>query len=235
MAKLCEARGWVLHIKPFQDHKRLVDVLLSGVGRMKVVLYPNKREPLMLMTPYHFTISGHRELKNAHAYEAVGHPVALQGKGLFCALYVNELLVRLLPLEDDVPDLFEEYERLLGQLNCHHRREIGLRQFEFWLLDMLGVACDWFSDAHSGLPVDKDRSYGFRADEGVFELDPLYQAQGIPGSILIDIFEGRFEDPKSMGYAKWLVREAYAPLLGDRPLNSRQLFLKSVCEPSGFQ
>jgi DNA repair protein RecO (recombination protein O) len=225
MAKTYDGQGWILHIKPFQDQKRLVDALIEDVGRVKLVLYKKKHEPLSILTRYQFSFYGNKELKTCQQYESLNTYQMLKGKSLFCALYINELLTRLLPIEEALDGLCYEYQKLLISLSKPETLEIVLRQFEFWLLERLGYACDWFTDAHSGACIESTKAYGFKADEGIYELDPMYATEGIPGENLMDIFEGTFELPKSLAYAKWLVREAYNPLLGDRPLMSRQLFM----------
>lgn len=219
-----EGWGFVLHLKPFQDNKKLADVLIADKGRVRLVVHNKKQEYLSVLTRYQFCYYGNNELKTCHRYESLESYQRLSGKALYCSLYVNELLMRVLPTELPIEDLMPEYQRVLLSLSFEDTLELSLRQFEFWLLDSLGYACDWFTDAHSGQAVAEGKSYGFSAQEGVFELDPAYADQGIPGEHLLDIFEGYFELPGSLAYAKWLSREAFNTLLGNRPLLSRQLF-----------
>lgn len=221
---VAEGWGFVLHLKPFQDNKKLADVLIADKGRVRLVVHNKKHECLSVLTRYQFCYYGNNELKTCHRYESLESYQRLGGKALYCSLYVNELLMRVLPTELPIEDLMSEYQRLLLGLSFDDTLELSLRQFEFWLLDALGYACDWFTDAHSGRMVSEGKFYGFSAQEGVFELDTAYADQGIPGEHLLDIFEGRFELPGSLAYAKWLAREALNPLLGNRPLLSRQLF-----------
>jgi DNA repair protein RecO (recombination protein O) len=63
----------------------------------------------------------------------------LHGDALFSGLYLNELLMRLLPAEAPHPALFEHYTLTLQALAAGRPLEPLLRSFEWRLLDELGL------------------------------------------------------------------------------------------------
>ena len=61
--------------------------------------------------PLSLELRGQADLKSVARLEAAGVPNLLSGDALFSGLYLNELLMRLLPSEDAHPGLFELYEQ----------------------------------------------------------------------------------------------------------------------------
>ena len=83
-------------------------------------------------------LRGKSELKTVARLESAGPAHWLDGQALFSGMYLNELLIRLLPAEDAHPALFEHYVATLPALAEHRPLEPLLRAFEWRLLDELG-------------------------------------------------------------------------------------------------
>ncbi|PKM22081.1 MAG: DNA repair protein RecO, partial [Gammaproteobacteria bacterium HGW-Gammaproteobacteria-14] len=141
---------------------------------------------------------------------------------LFCGFYLNELLVRLLHREESLPSLFDAYEASLDLLSqTEQQADVVLRHFEFRLLDVLGYGVSLDCDSR-GVALQSDHCYRLVPEEGLVE-----DARGnFPGRYLNDIATGCWHD-KSRRAARDLMREALAPHLGGRPLESRKLFRHS--------
>jgi DNA repair protein RecO (recombination protein O) len=96
---------------------------------------------------------------------------------LFCWFYLNEIVLRLCPLEEAMPQTFEQYQLTLlqlQQLSSHENPDLFLRQilrqFEHVLLPELGYAIDFSIDTQQKkfcLTV-----YQFQVTEG---LPPLFR------------------------------------------------------------
>ena len=61
-------------------------------------------------------------------------------------MYINELLIKLLPKDASHEELFELYENFLIDITEEKNLEITLRHFELDLLDMLGYGLDFERD-----------------------------------------------------------------------------------------
>ena len=61
-------------------------------------------------------------------------------------MYINELLIKLLPKDASHEELFELYENFLIDIIEEKNLEITLRHFELDLLDMLGYGLDFERD-----------------------------------------------------------------------------------------
>ena len=108
-----------------------------------------------------------------------------------------------------------------------------LRRFELKLLAELGYGINLNTDCHSHEPIDGDASYRFTPDVG-FELAVASAAEvaTIPGSShlfagehLIALRQLDLGDASIAKSAKRLLRIALGAHLGDKPLNSRSLFV----------
>ncbi len=90
-------------------------------------------------------------------------PLRLREISLYSALYLNELLYYLLERQTAYPELFDYYRQALQLLTEAGSPEPVLRQFELLLLEALGYGIDFTLDALSGLPIEPQRYYLYRA------------------------------------------------------------------------
>lgn len=175
--------------------------------------------------------AGKSDLKTLVAIEPAGKPRRLQGQGLFAGLYLNELLTRLLAEQIEYPDVFRHYSEVIEALETGVGIEQTLRCFEKHLLECLGYGVPFIEvDAHGGQqgPLRESASYRFIPDSGFVVFDGVRDA-GMNdviylGEHLLQFARDEFDGRPVLGTAKQLMREAIAPLLGGKPLNSRNLF-----------
>ncbi|WP_437883057.1 DNA repair protein RecO [Pseudomonas sp. LRF_L74] len=217
--------AYVLHSRAYRESSALVDVLTPS-GRWRAVLRGARGKAGTLARPFvplEMEFRGRGELKNIARLEAAGIPNLLSGAALFSGLYLNELLIRLLPAEDPHPALFEHYALTLRALAANPPLEPLLRAFEWRLLDDLGYGFALDIDVH-GQSIATDALYRLLPDAGlerVFQLQPgLFQ-----GSDLLAMADADWSSPGALAAAKRLMRQALAPHLGGQPLVSRELFM----------
>ena len=120
------------------------------------------------------------------------------------------------------------YENALLSLRDESDIEVTLRQFEFALLDEMGLLPDFTTDVEYELPIEETGSYHFQIDAGFVRLpDDMAGPRGMrgfPGQALLSLSQGEFT-PLSKKVAKVLCRDLLKPLIGDKPLKSRELFM----------
>ncbi|AZE76900.1 DNA repair protein RecO [Pseudomonas synxantha] len=218
--------AYVLHSRAYRETSALVD-FLTPQGRLRAVLRSARGKAGTLARPFvslDVEFRGKGELKNVGRLESVGTSAWLNGDALFSGLYLNELLIRLLPAEDPHPAVFDHYAATLLALAEGRPLEPLLRAFEWRLLDDLGYGFELSNDLH-GEPIAADGMYRLQVDAGlerVFLLQPgLFQ-----GSELLAMSEADWTAPGALSAAKRLMRQALAVHLGGRPLVSRELFRK---------
>src|SRR5690554_7651986 len=110
-------RCWVLHRRPYRNTSVIVDFFGGGVGRLGAIARGGQREPLVQpFKPLLVQLRGRGELRTLTAVEPAGAASALVGDALYCGLYLNEILVRLLHRDDPQPELLPIYEHTLTAL-----------------------------------------------------------------------------------------------------------------------
>lgn len=222
---------YVLHTRPFRNTSLLVELFSKMHGRISVVARsargPKSRYQgqLQLFTPILASWSGLHELKTLGHIELNGMPLQLNDKPLFCGFYINELLMRLLHKEDSHPQLFELYHDTLYRLERGELISKVLRTFEKKLLEDLGYGLPLTREAKTHALIQRDIYYQFVPNQGFYSCDFPAEGQNyFLGADLIAIAEEKF-DTESVGFsAKKLMRLALSGLLGNKPLNSRELF-----------
>lgn len=217
--------AFVLHSRPYKEASALVD-FFTGEGRLRAVLRAARGKSGSLARPFlplELELRGYGELKTVARLDCTGIPHMLGGEALFSGLYLNELLVRLLPAEDPHPQLFEHYAATLSALATGRPLEPLLRAFEWRLLDDLGYGFALDQDC-LGQPVDPAALYQWLPEIG-FQSVVQLQPGLFHGRELLALAQADWTVPGALAAAKRLMRQALAPHLGGRPLVSRELFI----------
>ncbi|WP_339487621.1 DNA repair protein RecO [Pseudomonas sp. EL_65y_Pfl2_R95] len=217
--------AYVLHSRAYRESSALVD-FLTPQGRLRAVLRGARGKAGTLARPFvalDAEFRGRGELKNVSRLEATGIPNLMAGEALFSGLYLNELLIRLLPAEDAQPAVFDHYAMTLLALGQGRAIEPLLRSFEWRLLDQLGYGFALDQDLH-GQPVISDGIYRLQTEDGLVPIGQ-WQPGAFQGAELLAMAEANWHTPGALAAAKRLMRQALAPHLGGKPLVSRELFM----------
>ncbi|MCP9338288.1 DNA repair protein RecO [Stutzerimonas xanthomarina] len=217
--------AFVLHSRPYRESSALVD-FFTPEGRLRAVLRGARGKAGTLARPFvplEVEFRGRGELKNVGRLDSAGQAYWLDGNALFSGMYLNELLIRLLPAEDAHPVMFDHYAASLPALAAKRPLEPILRSFEWRLLTELGYGFALDTDI-AGQPIAGAGLYRLLPDTG---LEPVGQFQPglFNGAELLAMAEADWNVPGALAAAKRLMRQALAPHLGGRPLVSRELFM----------
>lgn len=243
--------GYVIHRRPYRETSVLVDFFTRQYGRISAVAKGARGggksdrksllQPLQLLS---FELNGRSQLKNLGLLEAVQNPNKLSGTCLYSALYINELLMRAVPETEPMSILFEQYQSTLRALetltsvtlqtakqssnidentSLHADVEPILRDFELLLLQELGFLPDFQHAADSGHTIAPEMFYQFVPDQGFITCLPQ-QSYALKGHDILAIAEKNYS-PSARRAAKFICRQAFLPIIGDKPLHSRELFI----------
>lgn len=225
--------AYILHSRPYRDSSLILEVFCAEYGRLSLVSKGARRRSrggssaalLQPFVPLLLSFTGRSEMKTLTQVEAAGTSLALRGDRLFSAMYLNELLMRLLHRHDPHPRLFASYGSALADLTEAGAVEAILRRFELGLLDELGYRLSLAEDGLSGEGIEPGGWYHYHPDYGLVaglpDSDPARPAYA--GADLLALARGEFEGPASTT-ARRLLRQVLALHLGDAPLKSRDLF-----------
>jgi DNA repair protein RecO (recombination protein O) len=150
--------GFILHARPWRETSLLVEVLSAGHGRLGLVARgvqsPKRqvlRAALQPLQHIRFDAVLAGELAQLRAAEALDAAPQLAGDALLAAFYLNELVLRLAPRQDPLPELDAAYARTRERLRGGEPLAWTLRRFERDLLEALGVGFELHCDGDGGL------------------------------------------------------------------------------------
>lgn len=232
---------WLLHSRPYRDSSLLLDFFTKQEGRVGAVARGvrttkagNRRSLLQPFTPLQILLSGRGELRTLSQVEPLGVAMPLTGERLLSGLYLNELLVRLLPQHECEEFLFDEYDCLLRQLALTAELEASLRRFELSLLECLGYGLQFEQDMLSGEPIQPSLCYRLHEEGGFVHQRGEVESGLIRGEALLAIAARDFSTAATRKAAKLLLRQVLQQHMGGRDIQSRNLFMRTgKLPPSG--
>lgn len=223
-------RGFVLHSRPYSETSLLLDIFSDTLGRVSVLAKGARarrsawRGVLQPFTPLLIRLAGRGELRTLRSAEAISLALPLSGTDLYCGLYVNELLSRVLGQDIPYQSLFFDYLQCLQHLaSGDGQREKVLRYFELSLLEHLGYGVDFLHCAGSGMAVADSMTYQYRQQRG-FVASLVINQYSFTGYQLRCLARREFPDRDSLQAAKRFTRMALKPFLAGKPLKSQELF-----------
>lgn len=225
-----DSRAYILHLTPWRDTSVLMDVLCRERGRLRVAargIKGKKRSPmagvLQAFVPLHIQLNQRRDYFYLTDADALAPAWSLPGDAALCALYCNELLLRLLPERDGHDSLFDCYERSLQALSAAAADESQtgpvLRSFEWALLSELGygIALDCDEAGNALAPACR---YQVHPEQGILPADAAHVS--FLGSDLLAYADHNWSHQPTE--AKRLLRLLLAAHLGTKPLQTRELW-----------
>ena len=225
MTRIENSPAFLIHRRMYQGSSLLLDFFTKNHGRVRLIARGarSSKTSLQMFQCLSISFKGKSDLKSLSHWEISDEPRRLLGDDLILAIYVNELLIRLLPEGDEYSEVFSAYWNFIKKMDqkSSSEKEYSLRIFENQLLQALGYGLD-FNDDIEGNPIKINGLYDFIEDQGF-----IAQTEGkILGEILLNIVNPNQVTPNSEGLntLKKLNRKRLKPLLGDKPLKSKELF-----------
>ena len=209
----------------YQGSSLLLDFFTKDFGRLRLVARGARKSKTSLQMFQCLSISfkGKGELKNLSQWEIADKPRRILGDDLILAMYANELILRLLPENDEYSEIFHAYWNFLSNLKSlnSNEKEYALRDFENQMLEDLGYGIDFSSDMNDE-PINENLNYEFIEHQGFSTSDNGL----IPGKILVNLLrrENIVTDTNELSILKKMNRKRLKSLLGDKPLKSKELF-----------
>lgn len=220
--------AYVLHSREYRDSSRIAELYSLEHGRLSAVFKGSRsigKRRNHILEPFRrlsVNLFGRGSLKTGVLSDTQQVFVLPPGVATYSGFYVNELLVRLLSEADANVELFAAYEWVMARLQEAVAVADGLRAFEALLLKYCGAGVDYYFDVDANV-IQANIDYSYQVGSGfVAQLQPLDGVLCYNGAIINDIASGRWHGA-SRRAAKSIQQAALHPLLGDKPLISRQL------------
>ena len=225
--------GYLIHHRKYRDRSHIVHLFTQEHGRVDGIL---RQTPPPQYQPISLQASGKSDLKNFSKLEIINQPVFFFGDAFFSGFYLNEILLRLCPLEIEMSHTFQQYaktlvdlQKLNQQSDANQYLKQTLRLFEHELLEELGYPLDFSVDSNQEAIVES-KYYLFQLNDGFLPMVKPSKASLSGTQILsmCDYENGREFLPEQLQLLSKLYRQMITALLGDRPLKSRQLWIQNT-------
>lgn len=223
--------GFILNRRPFRDNSLIVDLFTKESGRITCIArVAKKRGKIMKGTLEPFrrlTVDwiGKGDVQTLTLAEEKGRyriPVA----SLCQALYLNELLLKLVPKQAPAKDVFFSYQQSITQLA---NQSTSISQCEMSILQALGYSFSNATVHTTGHAVQISEHYCYSIDSGLRLVEEslyrevLYNSAPISGRLLIKLNERSTLDPTEEDELRRFLDQLINLLLAGKILKSRKL------------
>lgn len=218
---------FLLHQRSYGDTSIIAEIFTRQSGKMSVIARGAKKPKskffgyLVPFSKLQITYSGRSELKTL---TNIDRDVSLIDNNLskksYSLLYINELMIKLLPKDAANEDLFNLYSNFIEASTKEVDMNFLLRSFELDLLDMLGYGINFQTEIDAHEPIDASLDYIFIAERG-FQISN--KAPDFSGQDIIDIRNRNLINVSS-NKLKQLTQATIMFCLEGKDLNSRQIF-----------
>ncbi len=220
---------FLLHQRSYGETSIIADVFTQKSGKISFIAKGAKKPKSKFfgyLAPFQklkITYSGRSELKTLTSIDRdLASNSNTFSKVSYSLLYINELLMKLLPKDAKHEELFVLYDEFLKKINKNNNLEISLRHFELDLLDMLGYGFDYDSEIDSNEPIEAELSYVFVSERGFRKSN----SSSFKGKDILSIKKRKLEDVP-LRYLKEITTKAIGICLEGKDLASRKIF-KSI-------
>lgn len=225
--------AYVLHARPWRETSLLVEVLAEQQGRLGLIargVQGPKRHVLRaaLQPMQHIRLDAvlRGELAQLRSAEALDAAPVLQGDAALASFYVNELVLRLAPRGDALPELFDAYGQVRMYLGSDVPLAWTLRRFERDLLEALGFGLVLEADT-DGAPIDPAARYRLDPEQGArrvrHDRGQTDRDTAATGRALLALAEDAQPDVDDLASLRRAMREVLSHHLGARGLKSWEM------------
>jgi DNA repair protein RecO (recombination protein O) len=178
----------------------------------------------LLFTPLLISWSGRGELYTLTQAESTAVKRMTSPKLAITGMYLNELILKLVPKSSPSNEIFDLYENVIGLLVQGDCQEKVLRLFELELLDLVGHGLSLDKEVDHVTPILEEGFYRYDVGLGPARIQHENNAWNvIKGATLIGLQAPMSMDMAYLSEAKQLMRGIINFHLDSRPLHSREI------------
>jgi DNA repair protein RecO (recombination protein O) len=209
--------GFVLHARPFRENSRILELATRDSGRLAVLARGRggSLRPFVLLD---LAWRGRGELPSLTiGEERQAYP--LSGRRMICALYLNELILKLIPREAPAGELVAILDRAYLGLLGDGRPEDTLRSAEWSLLSLLDSGLEHLG----GDDLSNEAHYRYDPGDGLSEVSGERIPGAVPGAVLRALATGSGLPDNAHRAARDFMRRLIDDHLGGREVQTRRL------------
>lgn len=207
-----------LIVKFFTKEQGIVHLVARGAKRPKNSLNAILQPFVPLLINWKQQSKDLATLYHAEAYD---NPHKLTGFNLFGAIYINELLLKLLATMDQYSELFDYYKLLLINLENNKTNKLDLekhlRLIEKQIIKAIGYELTFNS-------IDLNTRYSFNLEHGLHQSNSVI-TPSFNGASLLALHNNSYANDIERKEAKLFMRYVLSNFLGTQTINSKKLFV----------
>lgn len=229
MPRVESVPAFLLHRRDYRETSLLADFITPTHGKIRAVVRGVRKAKsknngyLQLFLPVQLAWQGKGELVTLTDIESRGLMLNLVGMRQLCAMYVNELILRLLTFHDPHEQLFHDYALAINQLASNDLIESVLRIFEKRLLIELGYGLSFQVDADTGADIQPNKQYRYVPQVGFSACNTNQNDLNLDGDVILAIHHDKLSKKSEYRAAKVIFRNEINFLLDGKPLQCREL------------
>ncbi|MDA8608076.1 DNA repair protein RecO [Gammaproteobacteria bacterium] len=220
---------FLLHARSFGDTSIIADVFTESSGKISIMAKGAKNPRskffghLVPFSALRIIVTGKSEMKTLTQIDS--NFLSQSAKGphdLFTYLYVNELMIRLLPKGLPNQELYDLYQSFVELARADAISELDLRAFELDLLDVLGYGINFDTDSKENTEFKDSIIYTYIPEKGFHHAG---DTEGFSAKEIAAIKNRTLEAIDKLKL-KQLLKVAISACLDGRELSSRDFFKK---------
>ena len=220
---------FLLHARSFGDTSIIADVFTESSGKVSVMAKGAKNPRskffghFVPFSALRIIVTGKSEMKTLTQIDSNFLSQSVKGPhDLYTYLYVNELMIRLLPKGLPNQELYDLYQNFVELARADAISELDLRAFELDLLDVLGYGINFDTDSKENTEFKDSIIYTYIQEKGFHQAG---DAEGFSAKEIAAIKNRTLEAIDKLKL-KQLLKVAISACLDGRELSSRDFFKK---------
>ena len=218
--------AYVIQTRAWRETSLMYQVIARHYGRFSLIhrgaRNSRRDRPLPTLTPVRVSWSGRGSSLFTLRHAEVGGPVAVRDpKRQVYALYVNEIIVYLLPDDRSSDEIYPLYHEALPRLDGASDPELALRGIEMDLLQLVGHPLQ-LGHTDQGR-VEPGRRYHYQPGAGPMELPQGDGVEGVSGQTLLALQARQEMDVHMRREARRMMRRVIDYHVAPRVIRSRAI------------
>jgi DNA repair protein RecO (recombination protein O) len=220
---------FLLHARPFGDTSIIADVFTESSGKVSIMAKGAKNPRskffghLLPFSALRIIVTGKSEMKTLTQIDSDFVSQSVKGPhDLYTYLYVNELMMRLLPKGLPNQELYDLYQNFVELARADAVSELDLRVFELDLLDVLGYGINFDTDSKDNSEFKDSVIYSYIPEKGFHHTGDV---EGFSAKEILAIKNRTLKGIDKLKL-KQLLQVAISTCLDGRELSSREFFKK---------
>ncbi len=225
-------QAYCMHTRRYRESSRIVEMLTPEYGLVSCLGHGSKKKNSsvdLLFTPLLISWSGKGNLFTLTHTESVSAKQVTTPGVSIVGMYLNELILKLVPKLSPSKEIFELYRNVIHLLEKTDNQEKVLRLFEIELLELVGHGLSLDKEVDHETPIIEDRFYRYDVGLGPARIPCKSVTQEkiswnvIKGSTLIGLQSPLSMNASCLLEAKRLMRGVINWHLDGRLLHSREI------------